>query len=47
MARDPWLDALRGDQRFTVLLRRAEQGLRENQAAFTAAGGERVLGLRA
>ena len=44
MARDPWLDPLRGHPRFAQILRTAEGRYRE-AAAFLKAGGDRVLGL--
>ncbi len=43
--RDAWLDPLRTDPRFTRILKRAEERHRDAQAAFTAAGGEAVLGM--
>ena len=45
MAQDPWLDPLRTDAVFTRLLGLAETGHREAVAAFTEAGGDRVLGI--
>ena len=45
MARDPWLDPLRGHPRFAQILRTAEGRHREAAAAFLKAGGNRVLGL--
>jgi hypothetical protein len=43
--RDPWLDALRGDARFSACLERAETGRRASAAAFAEAGGGRLLGV--
>ena len=43
LARDPWLDSIRGEQRFLQLLRRAETRRREAQAAFVENEGERLL----
>ena len=45
MAQDPWLDPLRTDAVFIRLLGVAETGHREAVAAFTEAGGERILGV--
>ena len=45
MARDPWLDPLRGHPRFAQILHTAEGRHREAAAAFLKAGGDRVLGL--
>ena len=45
MARDPWLDPLRGHPRFAQILRTAEGRHREAAAAFLKAGGDRVVGL--
>ncbi len=45
LARDPWLDALRGEARFTRIVRRAEARYREALTAFVQSGGDRVLGL--
>ena len=42
-ARDPWLDPLRGDPRFTVVVRRAEARSREARQAFENHPGSRVL----
>jgi tetratricopeptide (TPR) repeat protein len=41
---DPWLAALRGEERFATIQRRAADGRREAELAFLAAGGERLLG---
>ena len=46
MARDPWLDSLRGYPEFTRVLRTAEKRHRETAQAFMAAGGGRILGVR-
>ena len=45
MARDPWLDPLRGHPRFAQILHTAEGRHREAAAAFLKAAGDRVLGL--
>ncbi len=45
LARDPWLNTLRGDPAFTKILRHAEARHREALAAFRQAGGDRLLGL--
>jgi tetratricopeptide (TPR) repeat protein len=46
MARDPWLDPLRGNPEFTVVRRAAETRYREAAQAFLAAAGGRILGVR-
>jgi tetratricopeptide (TPR) repeat protein len=46
MACDPWLDTLRGNREFTLLLRTEEARNREATQAFSAAGGGRLLGVR-
>jgi hypothetical protein len=43
-ARDPWLDAVRSDPSFDVILQFAQARYLDAAAAFVAAGGERVLG---
>jgi hypothetical protein len=45
LARDPWLDPVRGEPRFVQLLRRAEARHREAQAAFLEHEGDRLLGM--
>jgi serine/threonine protein kinase len=45
MLRDPWLDALRGRNEFTVLLNKALQLHREALTAFLAGGGTALLGI--
>ena len=45
MARDPWLDPLRGNPEFTLKLRAAETAHREALQAFLAADGGRILGV--
>lgn len=45
MARDPWLDPLRGNPEFTVVLRAAETRYREAAQAFLTADGGRILGV--
>jgi TolB-like protein/predicted Ser/Thr protein kinase len=47
MVRDPWLDGLRTNSEFTTLLRKAQQLHGEASAAFFAAGGTSLLGIRA
>lgn len=47
LARDPWLDTLRGSLRFVEVLRQSAALNREARAAFVAAGGDKVLGLPA
>jgi hypothetical protein len=44
MARDPWLDSLRGNPEFSLALRTAEGRYREAAQAFLAAAGSRILG---
>jgi TolB-like protein/predicted Ser/Thr protein kinase len=44
MARDPWLDALRGQPAFISTLRRAEDLHRDAAIAFLQAGGDKVFG---
>ena len=45
IARDPWLDPLRGNSGFTLVLRAAETRQREAAQAFRAADGSRILGI--
>ena len=45
MVRDPWLDPIRTEPGFVRALRRAEEKHAEALRAFTAAGGERLLGV--
>jgi serine/threonine protein kinase/tetratricopeptide (TPR) repeat protein len=45
IARDPWLDSLRGDAGFVAVLREAETRHRGAQLTFARAGGDRGLGL--
>ena len=45
LARDPWLDGVRGESRFVGILRTAEARYHEALDAFVQAGGNRVLGL--
>jgi tetratricopeptide (TPR) repeat protein len=47
MVRDPWLDPIRGRSEFTALLRKAHDLHRQASAAFLAAGGDSLLGIRA
>ena len=44
VVRDPCLDPLRGGSEFNEIVRLAESGYRDAAAAFTAAGGEKLLG---
>ena len=46
MVRDPWLDSIRGRAEFTALLRQAQAKQREAAAAFLAASGDSLLGIR-
>jgi hypothetical protein len=46
IVRDPWLDSLRASAEFSSLLRKSQQLHREAAAAFTASGGDAILGLR-
>jgi tetratricopeptide (TPR) repeat protein len=46
MARDPWMDPLRGSPEFSVVSRAAEARYREAADAFLRAGGVRILGVR-
>jgi tetratricopeptide (TPR) repeat protein len=46
MVRDPWLDSIRARSEFTALLRQAHELHREAAAAFVAAGGHSLLGIR-
>jgi len=45
MARDPWLESLRGKPAFSTLLQRAESQHREALAAFERLGGPAMLGV--
>ena len=45
LARDPWLDSLRGESEFSAIFSVAEGRHREALAAFRQADGNRVLGL--
>jgi serine/threonine protein kinase/tetratricopeptide (TPR) repeat protein len=45
MARDPWLDSLRGRPEFAAIMRRAEARHRDAIVTFMSAEGDRVLGL--
>jgi tetratricopeptide (TPR) repeat protein len=45
LALDPWLDGLRFVPEFVRLLQQIEAGHREAAAAFTAAGGQQLLGM--
>jgi hypothetical protein len=47
LARDPWLQGLRGEHEFAAILRRAEARERHARMAYIEAGGDRVLGLDA
>jgi hypothetical protein len=45
LVRDPWLDPIRTEPGFVRSLRRAEERHAAALRAFTAAGGERLLGV--
>ena len=45
LERDPWLDPLRGEPAFVEIVAGARQRAAEAAAIFSAAGGERLLGL--
>jgi tetratricopeptide (TPR) repeat protein len=45
MARDPWLDALRGNPAFSVVHRAAEMRYRQAADAFRSADGAKILGV--
>ena len=47
LATDPWLARVRADARFAPLLARAWEGARAAAAAYTAAGGQSLLGVAA
>jgi serine/threonine protein kinase/tetratricopeptide (TPR) repeat protein len=47
LARDPWLDSLRGSPEFLRILRLAEAGRAKAAAAYLQARGERILGVGA
>ena len=46
MTGEPWLDVARADPRFSRIVREAEERHRDAAAAFVAAGGDRLLGVR-
>jgi len=46
MARDPWLDPLRGNADFSTVFREAENRYHEAVQAFLTAGGGQILGMR-
>jgi serine/threonine protein kinase/tetratricopeptide (TPR) repeat protein len=46
MARDPWLDSLRGEPEFQRIAQLAEERHAEARRTFVEAGGDRILGLR-
>jgi serine/threonine protein kinase len=45
LARDPWLDSLRGTPEFAAIVRRAEARHRQALISFLTAEGDRVLGI--
>jgi hypothetical protein len=45
LARDPWLDSLRGEPEFQRIVERAQERHAKARDAFRAAGGARILGL--
>jgi serine/threonine protein kinase/tetratricopeptide (TPR) repeat protein len=45
MLRDPWLDSIRGVQRFNEIVSRATDRSRDAEAEFRRLGGERLLGM--
>lgn len=45
MVRDPWLDGLRTDTRFTAVMREAHQLQQQAAVTFAAAGGDALLGI--
>jgi hypothetical protein len=45
IARDPWLDPLRGVPEFSAIVRRAEARHRDAVVTFLSAEGDRLLGL--
>ena len=47
MLRDPWLDPIRGQARFSAIVNRADARTREAQADFVRLNGDRILGLNA
>ena len=46
MTAEPWLDGVRADPRFSRIVRDPEERHRDAAAAFLAAGGDRLLGVR-
>jgi eukaryotic-like serine/threonine-protein kinase len=47
MRQQPWIRSLHGDERFERLMARADAGRRQAAERFAAAGGDRLLGVRA
>jgi hypothetical protein len=47
MRQQPWTRSLHGDERFERLMARADAGRRQAAERFAAAGGDRLLGVRA
>ena len=47
LATDPWLERVRADARFAPILARAREGARAAAEAYTAAGGQSLLGVAA